>query len=150
MLAKRIIPCLDVKNGETVTYEDYLASLSDVKNSINNDTIFETKAKEAWNNSMQRLVKKYPDVVDNIINILQSSTSEEVSDTNFKRVFDKAFTNAVEKLVKAYLKDIHQKKINGKYIISLENLLRYCNGEFKNNENAEILYIKNTGKTGIP
>ena len=22
----------------------------------------------------------------------------------------------------------------------LENLLRYCNGEFKNNENAEILY----------
>lgn len=131
---------LRLKNGETVTYEDYLASLSDVKDSINDDTIFETKAKEAWNNSMQRLVKKYPDVVDNIINILQSSTSEEVSDTNFKRVFDKAFTSAVEKLVKAYLKDIHQKKINGKYIISLENLLRYCNGEFKNNENAEILY----------
>lgn len=131
---------LKLKNGETVTYEEYLASLSDVKDSINDDTIFETKTKEAWNNSMQRLVKKYPDVVDNIINILQSSTSEEVSDTNFKRVFDKAFTSAVEKLVKAYLKDIHQKKINGKYIISLENLLRYCNGEFKNNENAEILY----------
>lgn len=131
---------LKLKNGETITYEEYLASLSDIKDSINNDTIFETKAKEAWNNSMQRLVKKYPDVVDNIINILQSSTSEEVSDTNFKRAFDKAFTSAVEKLVKAYLKDIHQKKINGKYIISLENLLRYCNGEFKNNENAEILY----------
>lgn len=129
-----------LKNGEVITYEEYLANLSDVKDSINDDTIFETKAKEAWNNAMQRLVKKYPDVVDNIINILQSSTTEEVPESNLKRVFDKNFTSAVEKLVKAYLKDIGQKKVNGKYVISLENLLRYCNGEFKNNENAEILY----------
>ena len=54
--------------------------------------------------------------------------------------FKTSFKKEVEKLVKAYLKDIGQTKSNGKYVISLENLLRYCNGEFQNNENAELLY----------
>ena len=133
---------MKLKNGETVTYEEYLGGLTvlHVKAAINDDVTFEKIAKERWQTAMQRLAKKYPEVVDNIINTLQSSTTEEVPESNLKRVFDKNFTSAVEKLVKAYLKDIGQKKVNGKYVISLENLLRYCNGEFQNNENAEILY----------
>lgn len=131
---------MKLKNGETITYEEYLAGLTDVKAAINDDITFEKIAKERWQTAMQRLAKKYPEVVDSIINTLQSSTTEEVPESNLKRVFDKNFTSAVEKLVKAYLKDIGQKKVNGKYVISLENLLRYCNGEFQNNENAEILY----------
>ena len=131
---------MKLKNGETVTYEEYLGSLSDIKATINDDVTFERLAKDSWQTAMQRLAKKYPEAVDNIINTLQSSTTEEVPESNLKRVFDKNFTSAVEKLVKAYLKDIGQKKVNGKYVISLENLLRYCNGEFQNNENAEILY----------
>ena len=131
---------MKLKNGETVTYEEYLGGLTDVKAAINDDITFEKIAKERWQTAMQRLAKKYPEVVDSIINTLQSSTTEEVPESNLKRVFDKNFTSAVEKLVKAYLKDIGQKKVNGKYVISLENLLRYCNGEFQNNENAEILY----------
>lgn len=131
---------LKIKNGETITYEEYIKSLSDIKTKLNDDVAFEQAAKDNWNNNMQRLAKKYPELVDNLITILDSSTTEEIADTNFRRVFNNAFTDAVEKLVKAYLKDIKQKSVNGKYVISLENLLRYCNGEFKNNENAEILY----------
>lgn len=131
---------MKLKNGETITYEEYLGSLTDIKATINDDVTFERLAKDSWQTAMQRLAKKYPEAVDSIINTLQSSTTEEVPESNLKRVFDKNFTSAVEKLVKAYLKDIGQKKVNGKYVISLENLLRYCNGEFQNNENAEILY----------
>ena len=131
---------LKIKNGETVTYEEYIQSLSDIKAKINDDAAFKQAADDNWNNNMQRLAKKYPKLVDSLITILDSSTTEEIADTNFRRVFNNTFTDAVEKLVKAYLKDINQKPINGKYVISLENLLRYCNGEFKNNENAEILY----------
>jgi len=131
---------IKLKEGETITYEEYLASLADVRAAINDDTTFEKLAKVHWNNNMQRLAKKYPEVVDKVIESLQSSTTENVGDTKFKQVFDKTFTDAVENLVKAYLKDIGQKKVNGKYIISLENLLRFCNGEFQNNENAELLY----------
>ena len=131
---------MKLKNGETITYEEYLGGLSDVKAAINDDVTFLRLAKNSWQTAMQRLAKRYPETVDSIINSLQSSTTEEIPESNLKRVFDKNFTSAVEKLVKAYLKDIGQKKVNGKYIISLENLLRYCNGEFQNNENAEILY----------
>jgi len=131
---------MKLKNGETVTYEEYLGSLAAVKTAINDDATFERIAKERWNAAMQRLAKKYPDVVDNVLNILQSSTTEEAPTSNLGYRFKTSFKKEVEKLVKAYLKDIGQKKVNGKYIISLENLLRYCNGEFQNNENAELLY----------
>ena len=131
---------MKLKNGETIIYEEYLGGLSDVKAAINDDVTFLRLAKNSWQTAMQRLAKRYPETVDSIINSLQSSTTEEIPESNLKHVFDKNFTSAVEKLVKAYLKDIGQKKVNGKYVISLENLLRYCNGEFQNNENAEILY----------
>ena len=131
---------LDLKDGKEVTYETYLASLSDVRAAINNDEEFERLAKESWNRAMQRLVKKYPEIVDTLINSLQSSTTEEASESRLGYRFKTSFKKEVEKLVKAYLKDIGQKKSNGKYVISLENLLRYCNGEFQNNENAELLY----------
>ena len=131
---------IKLKNGETATYDDYIASLSEIKEELNDDAAFEKLAKEHWNRQMQRLATRYPEVVDNILNVLQSSTTEEIPSSNLKKKFDTTFTKAVESLVKAYLKDIGQKKVNGKYVISLENLLRYCNGEFQNNENAEILY----------
>lgn len=131
---------IDLKEGKEVTYETYLASLSDVRAAINNDEEFERVAKEAWNRAMQRLAKKYPEIVDTLINSLQSSTTEEAPDSRLGYRFKTSFKKEVEKLVKAYLKDIGQKKSNGKYVISLENLLRYCNGEFQNNENAELLY----------
>ena len=131
---------LDLKDGKEVTYETYLASLSDVRAAINNDEEFERLAKESWNRAMQRLAKKYPEIVDTLINSLQSSTTEEAPDSRLGYRFKTSFKKEVEKLVKAYLKDIGQKKSNGKYVISLENLLRYCNGEFQNNENAELLY----------
>lgn len=129
-----------IKDGETITYEDYLASLADIKTAINDDTVFERIAKEHWNRQIKRLVKKYPEAVDNLLNIMQSSTTEESPDSRLGYRFKTSFKKEVEKLVKAYLKDIGQKKVNGKYVISLENLLRYCNGEFQNNENAELLY----------
>lgn len=131
---------LDLKDGKEVTYETYLASLSDVRAAINNDEEFERLAKESWNRAMQRLAKKYPEIVDTLINSLQSSTTEEAPKSRLGYRFKTSFKREVEKLVKAYLKDIGQKKSNGKYVISLENLLRYCNGEFQNNENAELLY----------
>ena len=131
---------LDLKDGKEVTYETYLASLSDVRAAINNDEEFERLAKESWNRAMQRLAKKYPEIVDTLINSLQSSTTEEAPESRLGYRFKTSFKKEVEKLVKAYLKDIGQKKSNGKYVISLENLLRYCNGEFQNNENAELLY----------
>lgn len=131
---------LDLKDGKEVTYETYLANLSDVRAAINNDEEFERLAKESWNRAMQRLAKKYPEIVDTLINSLQSSTTEEAPDSRLGYRFKTSFKKEVEKLVKAYLKDIGQKKSNGKYVISLENLLRYCNGEFQNNENAELLY----------
>ena len=131
---------LDLKDGKEVTYETYLASLSDVRAAINNDKEFERLAKESWNRAMQRLAKKYPEIVDTLINSLQSSTTEEAPESRLGYRFKTSFKKEVEKLVKAYLKDIGQKKSNGKYVISLENLLRYCNGEFQNNENAELLY----------
>lgn len=129
-----------IKDGETITYEDYLASLADVKAAINDDAVFERIAKEHWNRQIERLVKKYPEEVDKLLNIMQSSTTEEAPTSRLGYRFKTSFKKEVEKLVKAYLKDIKQKKINGKYVISLENLLRYCNGEFQNNENAELLY----------
>ena len=129
---------LDLKDVKEVTYETYLASLSDVRVAINNDEEFERLAKESWNRAMQRLAKKYPEIVDTLINSLQSSTTEEAPDSRLGYRFKTSFKKEVEKLVKAYLKDIGQKKSNGKYVISLENLLRYCNGEFQNNENAEL------------
>ena len=131
---------LDLKDGKEVTYETYLASLSDVRAAINNDEEFERLAKESWNRAMQRLAKKYPEIVDTLINSLKSSTTEEAPESRLGYRFKTSFKKEVEKLVKAYLKDIGQKKSNGKYVISLENLLRYCNGEFQNNENAELLY----------
>lgn len=131
---------LDLKDGKEVTYETYLASLSDVRAAINNDEELERLAKESWNRAMQRLSKKYPEIVDTLINSLQSSTTEEAPESRLGYRFKTSFKKEVEKLVKAYLKDIGQKKSNDKYIISLENLLRYCNGEFQNNENAELLY----------
>ena len=131
---------IDLKEGKEVTYESYLASLADVRAAINNDEEFERLVKEAWNRAMQRLAKKYPEIVDTLINSLQSSTTEEAPESNLGYRFKTSFKKEVEKLVKAYLKDIGQKKSNGKYVISLENLLRYCNGEFQNNENAELLY----------
>lgn len=129
-----------IKDGETITYEDYLASLADVKTAINDDAVFERIAKEHWNRQIERLVKKYPEAVDNLLNVMQSSTTEEAPNSRLGYRFKTSFKKEVEKLVKAYLKDIGQKKVNGKYVISLENLLRYCNGEFQNNENAELLY----------
>lgn len=131
---------LDLKDGKEVTYETYIASLSDVRAAINNDEEFERLAKESWNRAMQRLAKKYPEIVDTLINSLQSSTTEEAPESRLGYRFKTSFKKEVEKLVKAYLKDIGQKKSNDKYVISLENLLRYCNGEFQNNENAELLY----------
>ena len=129
-----------IKDGETITYENYLASLADIKTAINDDAVFERIAKEHWNRQIERLVKKYPEAVDNLLNIMQSSTTEEAPNSRLGYRFKTSFKKEVEKLVKAYLKDIGQKKVNGKYVISLENLLRYCNGEFQNNENAELLY----------
>lgn len=131
---------ISIKDGNQITYEDYIGSLADVRAAINNDEEFERLAKEAWNRSMQRLAKKYPEIVDNIINSLQSSTTEEAPNSNLGYRFKTSFKKEVEKLVKAYLKDIKQKPSNGKYVISLENLLRFCNGEFQNNENASLLY----------
>ena len=130
----------DLKNGKNITYEEYLASMSDIRAAIGNDAEFERIAKERWNTAMQRLAKKYPEVVDKLIDSLQSSTTEEAPGTKLGYRFKTYFKKEVENLVKAYLKDIGQKKINGKYVISLENLLRFCNGEFQNNENAELLY----------
>ena len=129
-----------IKDGETITYEDYLASLADVKTAINDDAVFERIAKEHWNRQIERLVKKYPEAVDNLLNVMQSSTTEEAPNSRLGYRFKTSFKKEVKKLVEAYLKDIGQKPINGKHIISLENLLRYCNGEFQNNENAELLY----------
>lgn len=130
----------DLKNGKDITYEEYLASMSDIRAAIGNDVEFERIAKERWNTAMQRLAKKYPEAVDKLIDSLQSSTTEEAPGTKLGYRFKTSFKKEVENLVKAYLKDIGQKKINGKYVISLENLLRFCNGEFQNNENAELLY----------
>ena len=129
-----------LKEGETVTYTDYLAGLINIKTAINDDATFERHAKEAWNTAMQRLARNYPSIVDSVISTLQSSTTEEAPESKLGYRFRTAFKKEVENLVKAYLKDIGQKKVNGKYVISLENLLRYCNGEFQNNENAELLY----------
>ena len=131
---------INLKDGKTVTFEDYLASMADIRTAIGDDAEFERLAKEIWNRAMQRLAKKYPEAVDNLINSLQSSTTEEAPDTKLGYRFKTSFKKEVENLVKAYLKDIGQKKVNGKYVISLENLLRFCNGEFQNNENAELLY----------
>lgn len=130
-----------IKNGEQLSYDDFVNELSDVKQEINNDSEFDKLTKEHWNRQITRLKTKYPETVDGIITaILNSDTTEDIPGTNVGYRFRTSFKKEVEKLVKAYLKDIKQKKINGKYYISLENLLRFCNGEFKNNENASIMY----------
>lgn len=130
-----------IKNGEQLSYEDFINELSDIKQEINNDSEFDKLTKEHWNRQITRLKTAYPEAVDGIITaILNSDTTEDIPGTNVGYRFRTSFKKEVEKLVKAYLKDIKQKKINGKYYISLENLLRFCNGEFKNNENASIMY----------
>ena len=130
-----------IKNGEQLSYDDFINELSDVKEEIGNDDEFNKLTKEHWNRQIEKLKTKYPEAVDGIITaILNSDTTEDIPDTNLGYRFKTSFKKEVEKLVKAYLKDIKQKKINDKYYISLENLLRFCNGEFKNNENASIMY----------
>lgn len=130
-----------IKNGEKLSYDDFINELSDVKEEIGNDDEFNRLTKEHWNRQIERLKTSYPEAVDGIITaILNSDTTEDIPGTNLGYRFKTSFKREVEKLVKAYLKDIKQKKINGKYYISLENLLRFCNGEFKNNENASIMY----------
>lgn len=130
-----------IKNGEQLSYNDFINELSDVKEEIGNDDEFNKLTKEHWNRQIEKLKTKYPEAVDGIITaILNSDTTEDIPGTNLGYRFKTSFKKEVEKLVKAYLKDIKQKKINGKYYISLENLLRFCNGEFQNNENASIMY----------
>ncbi len=130
-----------IKNGEKLSYDDFINELSDVKEEIGNDAEFNRLTKEHWNRQIERLKTSYPEAVDGVITaILNSDTTEDIPGTNLGYRFKTSFKREVEKLVKAYLKDIKQKKINGKYYISLENLLRFCNGEFKNNENASIMY----------
>ena len=130
-----------IKNGEQLSYDDFINELSDVKEEIGNDDEFNKLTKEHWNRQIERLKTSYPEAVDGVITaILNSDTTEDIPGTNLGYRFKTSFKKEVEKLVKAYLKDIKQKKINGKYYISLENLLRFCNGEFQNNENASIIY----------
>ena len=130
-----------IKNGEQLSYDDFINELSDVKEEIGNDDEFNKLTKEHWNRQIERLKTKYPEAVDGVITaVLNSDTTEDIPGTNLGYRFKTSFKKEVEKLVKAYLKDIKQKKINGKYYISLENLLRFCNGEFQNNENASIIY----------
>ncbi len=130
-----------IKNGEQLSYDDFINELSDVKEEIGNDDEFNKLTKEHWNRQIERLKTSYPEAVDGVITaILNSDTTEDIPGTNLGYRFKTSFTKEVEKLVKAYLKDIKQKDINGKYYISLENLLRFCNGEFQNNENASIMY----------
>ena len=130
-----------IKNGEQLSYDDFINELSDVKEEIGNDDEFNKLTKEHWNRQIERLKTSYPEAVDGVITaILNSDTTEDIPGTNLGYRFKTSFTKEVEKLVKAYLKDIKQKEINGKYYISLENLLRFCNGEFQNNENASIMY----------
>ena len=130
-----------IKNGEQLSYNDFINELSDVKEEIGNDDEFNRLTKEHWNRQIERLKTSYPEAVDGVITaILNSDTTEDIPGTNLGYRFKTSFKKEVENLVKAYLKDIKQKKINGKYYISLENLLRFCNGEFKNNENASIMY----------
>ena len=130
-----------IKNGEQLSYDDFINELLDVKEEIGNDDEFNKLTKEHWNRQIERLKTAYPEAVDGVITaILNSDTTEDIPGTNLGYRFKTSFKKEVEKLVKAYLKDIKQKKINGKYYISLENLLRFCNGEFQNNENASIIY----------
>ena len=130
----------EIKNGNNVTYNDFIARLESIRKVIDNNNVFNAAAKNAWDNVMRRLATNYPTAVDAVLNTLQSSTTEELPNSKLGYRFKTSFKKEVEKLVKAYLKDVNQTPINGKYVISLENLLRYCNGEFQNNENAELLY----------
>ena len=78
-------------------------------------------------------------------NKMQSSVDEVIlnehylADTNDLNAVN-AFKNAINGMLNQYAKELNLNKINGKYYISLEDLLRFVNQQMSDNMFAKMLY----------
>ena len=145
---------MQVKNGVAVSYEGFKQTVQNVIDNSEDPAAAEDMAKRAYDSNARRAKKKYSNLVqdeynssiteeeksiDNLIDEVNSSITETFSANNkVQRRFKKSFEKALEDVVKDYLKNSDIKKIDGKYLINLENLLRYTNGF--DTINATLLY----------
>ena len=79
---------------------------------------------------------KKPESAEVAETVLKASAIREDSKSDIKEDFDKS----INRLVKKYAKEVAADYIDGKYYISLTDLLRYCNQVCETNEAANLLY----------
>lgn len=129
-----------LKNGEKVSEAEMIESISEVFEDMDNPELIKEQIRQAFRSLAARKSQQYPGQFVDVIEALSSSITETPKDSKAFVKYNDAFRKAVEGLVKDYIKHIDRRQINGKYVISLESLLRYCNGETGDNINASAIF----------
>lgn len=80
--------------------------------------------------------RNIPQVADVVDTVIKASSIRENASPALKQDFDKS----VDRLVAKYAKQVAADYIDGKYYISLTDLLRYCNQVCETNEAANMMY----------
>lgn len=80
--------------------------------------------------------RNIPQIADVVDTVIKASSIRENASPALKQDFDKS----VDRLVAKYAKQVAADYIDGKYYISLTDLLRYCNQVCETNEAANMMY----------
>jgi len=127
-----------VGNDTPITIEDYDKHMSSVISQSEDEDYARARAKEFFKDFTEVLAddEDKAHLVKDIV--LNSSTLTEQTNA-----FSDAYKKAIDNLLKAYTRAAGVNKIKGKYHISLEHLLKYCNSLSSKNTNSPARLIYN-------
>lgn len=126
-----------LQSGEEITEDDYNAAVQEVIDGAENQDFAKSEAANNFREMVEFIQNSGNDekaaLVKNVV--FNESNLDETSN------FTKNYEKGVKKLVDTFRKDLGIRKVGGKYHISLEDLLRYCNS-FANDSTipGELVY----------
>lgn len=125
-----------IQNKEEITFDDYNAAMQDIFNDAEDESFARKEATSQFNDFVQIVASN--DEVSNLVKgIIESESSlDETTPDKFTEEYDKANKN----LINTFRKDLGLKKIGGKYHISIEDLLRYCNAHANSTAPGHLIY----------
>ena len=129
-----------LKKGSAIDWNDLRTRMMDkylpsAEDKADTERLIDT-AIRSWRGIYERKTNNKSNVVDDAL-IMNSSITEKTK-TN-KALLDD-FHKAIDKLVEKYIKDVAADKIDDKYYVRIEDLLRYCNNATETQTTAQLLF----------
>lgn len=129
ILKESTIDWADLKTRLTNKY------ISVADNKANTERLIDISLR-SWQKMYDRILAKKNNEVDDVL--IKASSLTEKSRGNKTLLSD--FHKAIDTLVEKYIEDVAADKINGKYYVRLEDLLRYCNNATETQTTAYLLF----------